>query len=578
MICLVRPPATESFRFATTSIAPPLGLAYVAAALEKAGKRVHVVDAVGEGPTVRTRYIKGYLVGLHLEDLVARIPDSATFVGITVIFTHEWPAVVRLIELLKARRPDQLIVLGGEHVTSMPEFCLWTSKADILVLGEGEETVVELAEALETGRSLRDLDGLAFRDGERLVVNRRRQRTRDIDAIPWPAWHLFKLDTYHRHRFVGGMYSCSLTIPLLATRGCPYQCTYCSAPNMWTPLWIPRDPIKVVDEIQHYVQTHDARNFPFQDLTAIIQKDWIVKFCKEILRRDLKITWQLPTGTRSEAIDPEVAELLGRSGMISIAYAPESGSENTRRLIKKKMRTDRLLASINAAVASNLNVSIFVVVGFPHDTSNDLAENLSFVDGLVGAGVTDYTVGFYMALPGTELFDSLYEAGKVIIDRDYFGHILHNLSLVPAQSYCDELNRLQLMWWKLRLMLRFYRMKGRVGKGPGLVVSVRRAISGLRFGEHNTRLQTAFRNGVISAWDTVRTQFRPGWMSRGDERRMFEGWNAIYQVVREQRRTQGVASLCRSDSGQLHRGNVVPALRMDHETPRCFRVHMPLAE
>lgn len=554
MICLVRPPATESFRFATTSITPPLGLAYIAAALEGAGKNVYVVDAVGDGPAVRTRYLKGYLVGLHLEDVVARIPDSATFVGITVIFTHEWPAVVRLVELLKARRPHQLVVLGGEHITSMPEFCLATSKADILVLGEGEETVVELTEALESGRSLHDVDGIAFRDGEQLIVNRRRQRRRHVDDIAWPAWHFFKLDTYHEHRFVGGMYSSSLTVPLLATRGCPYQCTYCSAPNMWTPVWIPRGPVKVVDEIEHYVTKYGAGNFPFQDLTAIIQKDWIVRFCQEVLRRGLKITWQLPTGTRSEAIDLEVAELLGKSGMISIAYAPESGSENTRRLIKKKMRTDRLLASIKAAVASKLNVSIFVVVGFPHDTREDLVKNLSFVDVLAAAGVADYSVGFYMALPGTELFNSLCEAGKITIDRTYFTHMLHSLALVPAKSYCDGLGRSRLMWWKLRLMLRFYRQRGGVSDSPGLVTSIRRAISGLRFGAHDTRLQTAFRNGVISACDTLRTQFRPGWLSRWNEERMFDGWDAIYRRIREQRRAHRLIPPAHVRTAELHHG------------------------
>ena len=249
MICLVRPPGTESFRFSVLSVSLPLGLAYVAGALEASGREVQVIDAVGEAPTRRTRYVRGYLIGLPLDEIAARIPESAAFVGITVIFTHEWPAVVRLVELIKARRPQVPIVLGGEHVTSMSEFCLLTSKADILVLGEGEETIVELAAALEAGRPLREVDGIAFRDTDEIVVNRRRRRTRDVDSIPWPAWHLFKLRTYHEHRLVGGMYSSSMAMPMLATRGCPYQCTYCSAPNMWTPLWIARDPVKVVDEL-----------------------------------------------------------------------------------------------------------------------------------------------------------------------------------------------------------------------------------------------------------------------------------------------------------------------------------------
>jgi hypothetical protein len=341
VICLIRPPAVESFRFATTSIALPLGLAYIGAALKAARYDVRVVDAVGEAPNTRTRYCQGFLIGLRLEQIVDRIPGNADIIGISVIFTHEWPAVVRLIALISRRRPGATIVIGGEHCTSLPEFSLLSSSADVAVLGEGEETVVELVRALRGERSLDSVHGIAFRSGDRIHVNRRRERQRRIDEIHTPDWEPFSPETYHRHRFVGGMYSSSMTMPILATRGCPYQCTYCSAPNMWTPRWIPRDPVKVVDEIESYVRRYGAGNFPFQDLTAIIQKEWITAFCDELIRRKLNIRWQLPTGTRSEAIDPEVARLLKASGMTSMAYAPESGSDSTRRFIKKNRKHRR---------------------------------------------------------------------------------------------------------------------------------------------------------------------------------------------------------------------------------------------
>jgi radical SAM superfamily enzyme YgiQ (UPF0313 family) len=569
MICLVRPPATECFRFATTSLSLPLGLAYVAGALEAAGRRVHVVDAVGEAPDQRTRYVTGYLIGLSLEEIADRIPSDATLVGITVIFTHEWPAVVRLIDLIKARRPDLPVVLGGEHITSLPEFCMATSQADYLILGEGEETAVHLVETLEHGTPLQQVDGLVFRDTDAVVVvNRRRARVRTVDDIAWPAWHHFKLDVYHAHRFVGGIYSPALTIPILATRGCPYQCTYCSSPNMWSPLWVPRDPTKVVDEIEHYVRTYGAGNFPFQDLTAIIQKDWIVGFCTELIRRGLRIGWQLPSGTRSEAIDDEVAGLLARSNMTNMAYAPESGSDTTRRLIKKKMRADRLFRSISAAVEAGLNVSVFMVIGLPHDTPEHLAENLPFVDRLVESGVRDMSVSFYMALPGTELFESLYDAGRIQLDRAYFSHMIHNLSLVPVHSYCARSSRLDLVRWKLRLFLRFYGSRRAVGRRPGLGTSVRRALSGLRQGGHDSKLQTAFRNAMTSGLDTARTRFKKRWMPLDEERRMFASWDAIFRDIRRAKRDAGISLPAPEDTTRLHTGNVQAALRREHDVPR----------
>ena len=213
-------------------------------------------------------------------------------------------------------------------------------------------------------------------------------------------------------------------------------------------------------------------------MTAIIQKDWIKAFCEELIRRNLSIQWQLPTGTRSEAIDSEVAHLLKASGMTSMAYAPESGSDLTRRLIKKKMSAPKLFESIDAAAGAGLNVAAFLVIGFPHDRPEHLAENLPFLDKLAQHGVNDIGIAFYMALPGTELFHSLYDAGRIKIDRRYFRHILDALTPIPLQSYCDALSRSDLAIWKFKMFRRFYGARKRDGEG-GLLVSIRRALRGL---------------------------------------------------------------------------------------------------
>jgi anaerobic magnesium-protoporphyrin IX monomethyl ester cyclase len=570
IICLIRPPAAEAFRFSTASITLPLGLAYISAALKRAGLTIHVVDAVGEAPDTRAGYCKGYLVGLRLEQIVERIPAQADIIGITVVFTHEWPMAVRLIDLIRRRLPDAAIVIGGEHVTSMPELSLLTSKADIAVLGEGEETVVELALALRNAKPLADIAGIAYRRMDGVRVNPRRERQARIDDIATPDWESFSPPTYHRHRFVGGMYSSRMTVPILATRGCPYQCTYCSAPNMWLPRWIPRDPIKVVDEIESYVKRYGAGNFPFQDLTAIIQKDWIKTFCQELIRRNLSIQWQLPTGTRSEAIDPEVARLLKASGMTSMAYAPESGSDLTRRLIKKKMTAAKLFESIDAAADAGLNVAAWLVIGFPHDRPEHLAENLPFLDELARHGVSDIGVAFYMALPGTELFNSLYDAGRLKIDRKYFRHILDALTPVPSQSYCDALSRTDLAIWKFKMFRRFYGARKRDGEG-GLVAAIRRALRGLfRSDDHASKLETVARNALTSGLETIRVRFSPRYMTRADERAMFASWDAIYRQIREQKLACDAATRAPADTTELHRANVIPVLAREHATARTI--------
>jgi radical SAM superfamily enzyme YgiQ (UPF0313 family) len=339
---------------------------------------------------------------------------------------------------------------------------------------------------------------------------------------------------------------------------------------MWMPRWIPRDPVKVVDEIESYVKRYGAGNFPFQDLTAIIQKEWIKAFCEELVRRKLNIRWQLPTGTRSEAIDPEVAQLLKESGMTSMAYAPESGSDTTRRFIKKKMTASKLFASIDAAVGAGLNVAVFLVIGFPHDRPEHLAENLPFIDELGRRGVNDVSVGFYMALPGTELFHSLYDAGRIKLDRRYFRHILESLAFVPSQSYCEALRPVDLVRWKFRLYRRFYGSKRRDHSG-GMLVSVKRALGGLLGSEeHTTKLESAFRNALTSGLDTVRVVFRPRYMNKAEERSMFASWDAIYRRVREQNLASGVVTRAPADTADLHRSNVIAALTREHGTPHAI--------
>ena len=569
-IQLIRPPAVESFRFATTSITLPIGLAYISSSLKEYGFKVEILDAVGEAPKNRTGYYKGYLVGLGLKEIAEKINPNSKCIGISVIFTHEWPAVVKLISLIKEKFPNMPIILGGEHISAMPEFSLITSNADYIVMGEGEETIIELIKAIKNRETFQKIEGIGYNINNQVVINNRRNRRQSIDKISYPDWDSFNVKGYYENRFVGGMYSDNLTIPILATRGCPYQCTYCSAPNMWLPLWIPRDPILVVDEIEYYVKKFGAGNFPFQDLTAIIKRDWIKAFCEELIKRELNINWQLPTGTRSEAIDSEIAFLIKKSGMISMAYAPESGSEETRKYIKKKMKTDRLFDSIDAAAQADLNVAVFLVIGFPHDLPKHLEENKNFVERLAKHGVTDLSVGFYMALPGTELFHSLYDSNKIKLDIKYFKHILDSLALFPSQKYCPAISRTNLFLWKLKFYIKFYKSKKLKNSKSSLLNSIIIALRGVFSREgHNSKLQTAFRNAYISLVDTVKSKSKR-WISKKEELNLFEEWDNIYRQIRKEKLSKNIVKVSPADTRDLHKSNIINQVQKDHKTARSI--------
>ena len=560
-IQLLRLPAAECFRLATTSMALPLGLAYISSSLKKHGFKVEVLDGVGEAPKNRTGYFKGYLVGLSLEEVVEKINPNTLAIGISVIFTHEWPVAVKLVSLIKEKFPNIPIILGGEHISALPEFSLNTSSIDYIVLGEGEETILELMNAIKNKSSVEKIEGIGYKINNEVVINTRRNRRRSVDDISYPDWDSFNVKGYHENRFSGGMYSDGITIPILATRGCPYQCTYCSSPNMWSPLWIPRDPIRVVDEIEYNVKKFGAKNFPFQDLTAIIKKDWVKAFCEELIKRDLNISWQLPSGTRSEAIDSEIAFLLKKSGMSSMAYAPESGSDETRKMIKKQMRTDRLFDSIDATAKADLNLSVFLVIGFPHDLPEHLEENKNFVERLAKHGVTDLSIAFYMALPGTELFYSLYDSNKIKLDIKYFTHILDSLSLYPSLNYCPAISSIGLFIWKIKFYLGFYK-----SKREGLFRSVARGNEGIISSKgHESKLPTAFKNAYTSLFDTLKSK-RKRWISKKEEKNLFKEWDNIYRQIRSEKISKGLDEISPSDTSVLYKINVMNRLQRDHKT------------
>ncbi|MCA8941622.1 MAG: B12-binding domain-containing radical SAM protein, partial [Planctomycetes bacterium] len=258
---LIHPPVYIN-KNGLTALRPslPLGLAYIASVLREDGHDVSVVDALGEAPEQHIVDGDIWRIGLSTDEVVERIDPDAEAIGVTSMWSYAWPIVRELLHKIRARFPDTPIVCGGEHFTAVYEMSMQQAPIDFVVLGEGEETAVALFRALELGVDTTVIPGIAYREGDGTIhQNPRRDRIRNVDEIPWPAWDLFDVRAYDENRLVTGIHY-GRTVPILATRGCPYQCTYCSSPNMWTTRWYARPPIDVIDEIQHYVDTYGANN------------------------------------------------------------------------------------------------------------------------------------------------------------------------------------------------------------------------------------------------------------------------------------------------------------------------------
>jgi radical SAM superfamily enzyme YgiQ (UPF0313 family) len=456
---LIRGPSVVG-RFALTlNGTPPLSLAYLAGSLTAVGHEVQVIDAVGEAlGAMHPGYRPDIVInGLSVGQIVDRIRPDTHMVGISCLFSHEWPVIRQLIAAIAQRLPGVPIVLGGEHATALPEYCLADAPAlHACALGEGEETVVDLLAACAGGQPLATVAGIVCRAPEGVRHTAPRGRIRNIDEIPLPRWDLTPIEPYLDGGFSFGV-DRGRTMPLLATRGCPYRCTFCSSPRMWTTRYTTREPALVVDEIEGYVRRYGVEAVDFYDLTAIVKPDWILEFCRLLDERSLRITWQLPSGTRSEALDEPVLRAMYRSGCRNVSYAPESGSDRTLRAVKKKVNLGHLEESMRAAVRIGLNVKANILIGFPDEGAQDVRDTLRFILRMARIGVHDASVWTFSPYPGSALFEQLRAAGRLPrLDDDYYASLLSYSDISGAVSYAEALDSKRLQRYRLAGLGLFY--------------------------------------------------------------------------------------------------------------------------
>jgi anaerobic magnesium-protoporphyrin IX monomethyl ester cyclase len=457
-VCLIRPPQIMKVLSTLMKSSQPLGLAYVAGALKAAGHEVKVIDAIAQSPEQINPFNKDLVtIGLCIEEILQLIPSDTELIGFSCMFSMNWMNDRALIDAVGDKFPGIPLIAGGEHITATAEFSLAKTKhLKVCALGEGEETVVELVGAIQTHKSLKEVSGIVYKDSEGIHTTAPRKRVRDIGSIPWPAWNLFPMDKYYEHSMVYGV-DRGKSVPIMATRGCPFSCTFCSSPDMWGTTYSMRDPEDVANEIEFMQKNYAIVNFDFFDLTAIIDKKWIIRFCKIILERDIKMTWQIPAGTRSEAITDEVAHLLYQSGCRNITYAPESGSPEILKAIKKRVVLKNMLRSMGYANKEGMNIKINVIMGFPEEKHSNIWETFKFLIQSSWVGVHDMAPSIFQPYPGSALFRKLKEEGKIDMDDDaYFYELISVDSFLYNKFYNEHIHPVWLKIYQISAYLIFY--------------------------------------------------------------------------------------------------------------------------
>ena len=469
-VVIIRPPVVRPKWNYVNLTTPPIGPAYVAGSLRQAGFEVSFIDAIGEAiEQVLPTSEELMLHGLSFDEIVSRIPSDCRFIGISIQFSFEFPESRRLTEHIRKSFPNAFLFAGGEHVTALPEETLQETELNAIVLGEGESKAVELIKTvLEQNSSssqsnsidynLSEIAGICWKDPQtqKIIQNKTGKRIQQVNQVAKPAWDLIPLEAY-LSRNLGFGVARGRNMPVLASRGCPYQCTFCSSPLMWTTEWKARTPDDLLEEIEEWIRVYQVDNFDFYDLTAIIKKDWIIEFCQKILERNLQFTWQLPSGTRTEAIDGEVAKLLYQSGCRNLSYAPESGSPRVLKRIKKKIHPSKMLKSLRACVREGLNVKTNIILGFPEETVTDVFHSYWFIIKMAAVGAQDLAVWCFSPYPGSEIFTQLQKEGKIAhLDDAYYRGLASYADPSQTISYTNTLSTRQLVFFRVIGVFLFY--------------------------------------------------------------------------------------------------------------------------
>ena len=449
----------------TTMISPslPIGLAYILGAIKDKNLTIKAIDALGESPFMKDAKKfsnKNLILGLDNDKIMKQTESfSPDIVLITSMFSPDWLILRDLIEKLKSKFPKCIIIGGGEHFSAMPEFCLNESKIDCVVTGEGEETIKEIIDKILSGEFWSsEIKGTYIRSGNSIVNGGQRERVRCLKNMPWPAWEFFNINKM----LDSGLGNTSnqknniRPMPLNATRGCPYRCTFCSNPQMWGKLWRARPAEDVVAEIKHLHSTYGANHFDFTDLTLAVKKEWLIEFCEEMIKAKMSISWALPSGTRSEVLDYPILKLLKDAGLNDIDYAPESGSEKILKIMKKQITINNLLASIKSAKQVGLKIKVNIILGYPEETRKDVLDTLWFAIRCAYNGTDDLLVTPLSIYPGSAIHEQIKEERNIKYDDYYFETLTDQGSLNLSECYSNHYTQYELFIFKYLVFSVFY--------------------------------------------------------------------------------------------------------------------------
>jgi len=406
-ILLINPPIRE---WSKPNLLP-LGLGYIAAVLHRGGHEVEVMD------------INAYRWSPEeVENRIKKADFDIAGIGaiVTVYKYVKW-----LISLLKKYHPAKKVIVGGSVGSSIPKIILEKTGADIVCTGEGENTIVELVEAVERNKPLSEVEGIWFKDtGGKIAVNKHRKSIINLDELPFPAWELFPMDTYlknpvgapNRNKWIdgGAGENTVLSMNISATRGCPYKCIYCYHDFMGQR-YRHRSPENIVKEMKTLHEKYGAEYLHFTDDEFCLKKEFIYEFCSEV-KRELggKVTWGC--AGRVNLMTEELVSTMAEAGCVLIGYGIESGSQRMLDIMKKNVTVEQAKKAVRLTKKYLGWADCSFIVGIPGENRETIEETVNFCKEL---DLIPEVIFFATPYPGTELYQLALSEGKIKDEEEY---------------------------------------------------------------------------------------------------------------------------------------------------------------
>ncbi len=419
MITLINPNSNTEAISRVDFKTPPIGLAYIASVLRKNGFKVRIIDDVVER--------------LEFNSLIKRIKDSL-IVGITTT-TPTFNTALKYAKKIKSILKNVFIVLGGVHVSLLPYEAIKYNFVDAVCVGEGEYTMLELAERIERNKSLEGIRGLVYKDGNRIIDNGARGFIEDLDSLPFPAYDLLPLDKYA----VLGM---KLEhFPIMSSRGCPFACRYCCSSLFMGRKFRARSAENVVDEIEWLMDKFGAKYVGFGDDTFTLNRKRVEEICEEIRSRGLDVEWAC--SSRVDTIDDGLLKKMRNAGCTCIYYGVESSNPDIlNNYYRKRISLDQVKDAVKKTKENKIVTVCSFMIGAPMETREDIMNTLKFAIKLD----PDYAqFSILTPYPGTEIYNEAKEKGLLLTENydDYTcgKPVLKNFYMSPKEiskllKYC----------------------------------------------------------------------------------------------------------------------------------------------